>query len=78
MKGGFLIAAVAAISLSAVATASAGVQFGAPDFPNYLSYPGAPSCDWTTSAYIHACPTPASIDVAPTPAAVPTHKRKKS
>ncbi len=73
MKGGLLIAAVAAVSLSAVATASAGVEFGAPDFSNYLSYPGAPSCDFTTSAYFHACPTPAAIEVAPT---LPTHKHK--
>ena len=79
MKLGLLIAAVGALSLSAVATASAGLRSrrrrwgwnsAQPDFPNYLSPPGPVSCDWTHNAYFHACPTPpeAPAEAAPAPA----------
>jgi hypothetical protein len=35
-----------------------GVEFGAPDFPNYLSRTGAVGCDWIYDNYFRACPTP--------------------
>jgi hypothetical protein len=64
MKLAFAIAAVAALSLSAVGTASAGVEFGKPDFPNYLAPHGPGTCDWWTEAWLHACPTPGPAVVA--------------
>lgn len=77
MKLGLLIAASAVLSVSAVATASAGVEWGQPDFPNYLSAPGNVFCDWTTTAYIRACPTPQEVPAEAAPA--PTKaKHKKS
>jgi hypothetical protein len=67
MKLGLLIAASAALSLSAAATAWAGpypftVEWGQPDFPNYLSPPGPVSCDWTSNAYFRQCWVPAQAD----------------
>lgn len=57
MKLGFLLGAAAMFTLTAV-PASAGVEFGAPDFPNYLSRIGAVSCDWQYESYWRACPDP--------------------
>ncbi len=58
MKLGFLSGAAAALTLFAVVPASAGVEFGAPDFPNYLSRIGVVSCDWQYESYFRACPEP--------------------
>lgn len=57
MKLGFLLGAAAMFTLTVV-PASAGVEFGAPDFPNYLSRIGAVSCDWQYESYWRACPDP--------------------
>ena len=52
------IGVVAALSLSSVATAMAGVEFGALDYGNGLSRPGVVSCDWDWGNWVRACPTP--------------------
>jgi hypothetical protein len=74
-----LIAAVSALSMVGVGSAAAYVEFGEPDFPNYLSVPGARgTCDWWTGAWMRACPVPtmAPVVVAPAPAA-PVVKKSK-
>ena len=48
----------AAISIAVVPPAAAGVEFGAPNFSNYLTPPGPVSCDWPNEAYFRACPRP--------------------
>jgi hypothetical protein len=53
------LAIVAALSPFATRPAAAGVEFGKPEFPNYLSLWGHGTCDWWTSAYLRACPTAA-------------------
>lgn len=58
MKLGFLLGAATVFTLSAIVPTSAGVEFGAPDFPNYLSRVGAVSCDWQYENYWRACPDP--------------------
>jgi hypothetical protein len=37
---------------------AAAVEFGAPDFPNYMSRIGAVSCDWQYDSNYRACPDP--------------------
>jgi hypothetical protein len=55
------------------------LEFGAPDFANYLSPPGPVSCDWTTNAYFRACPTLAATPAEAAPAPAPAKpKGKKS
>ncbi len=76
MRLGLAFGTAAALSLSMVAPAPAGyftnVQFGRPDYSNYLSRPGTVSCeDWWYQNYFRACPTP---HLPPQPAALPTHK----
>jgi hypothetical protein len=63
MKLGLMIGAIVALSTLAAGEAVAEVDFGAPDFPNYLSRPGAVSCDWIYDNYFRACPTPKEIVV---------------
>jgi hypothetical protein len=58
MKLGYLPGAAVAFTLFAIVPAAAGVEFGAPDFPNYLSRPGLVSCDWQYESYFRACPEP--------------------
>jgi len=64
MRLGLAIGLTCAISLSSVSVAFAGVEFGAPDFSNFLSRPGAVSCDSDYANYFTACPTP---DLPPKP-----------
>jgi hypothetical protein len=54
-----------------------GVELGAPEFSNYLSPPGRGTCDWWTSAYLHACPTAIGPSTAPLPSPGPPPKTKK-
>jgi len=58
MKLAFFSGTAAAVLLLAPVSAFAGVEFGAPDFPNYLSRIGAVSCDWQYESYFRACPQP--------------------
>ena len=79
MKLGVMIAAVAVLSLTAVTPLWAGPEFGAPEFPNYLSMPSAASCDWQYEAYFRACPTPTlppkkAKAATETPAAAPPRR----
>jgi len=75
MRVGLAFGAAAAISISMVGPAPAGfqssVQFGRPDYSNYLSRPGVVTCDWPYQNYFRACPTP---HPPPKPAEVPTRK----
>ncbi|MGP7985510.1 hypothetical protein [Rhodoblastus sp.] len=76
MKLGLLLGAAAIISLSAMPAALAqegdglpdggGYEFGAPDYPNYLSRVGAVSCNWMYDNYFRACPTPQPPPEEPT------------
>jgi len=56
-----------AIALSAAGAISPAlaVEFGAPDYSNYMSRPGLVVCNWQYPSYWHACPTP---DIPPKPA----------
>ena len=58
MKLAWMFGAVAALSMAAVGAASAGVEFGRPDFSNGLSRPGLVCCNWSYDSYFRACPTP--------------------
>ena len=64
MKSALWFGVAAALSGFAASSASA-VEFGAPDFGNYLSRPGLVTCDWQYPSYWRACPTP---DIPPKPA----------
>jgi hypothetical protein len=81
MRSASLIVAASALWLAAAPAAWAGVEFGAPDYSNYLTPPGWGTCDWWTSAWLHACPgvlaTPTAAPVA-APAAVKVKKGKAS
>lgn len=73
-----LIAAASAFAILGLAGASARVELGAPDFPNYLSPPGRGTCDFWRSAWLRACPgavlpaaaAPAAAEPAPVAATV--------
>lgn len=72
-----LITAVSALSIVGVSSAAAYVEFGEPDFPNYLSPPTVRgTCDWWTGAWMRACPVPTVAPIAPAPAA-PAIKKSK-
>jgi hypothetical protein len=60
-----IIAAVSAISILGAGAASAGVEFGKPDFSNYLAPPGWGTCEWWTEAWLHACPGDLGVAAAP-------------
>jgi hypothetical protein len=78
MKAGLLIVAAATALASAADPAFAGlagIQFGAPDYSNYLSRPGVVTCDWKYPNYFRACPTP---QLPPKPEPVPTQKPSHS
>ena len=61
-----LIALSAALSISQVTLAFADVEFGQPEFHNYLSPPGLRgSCFWWNSAWFWACPYPSPAAIAP-------------
>ena len=38
--------------------AAFAIEFGRPDFSNYMSRPGLVTCDWQYDSYTRACPTP--------------------
>jgi len=67
-----LLGAAAALSMSVAGTASA-VEFGTPDFPNYLSRTGLVTCDSSYDSYVRACPTP---DLPPKAVPAPEAKGK--
>jgi hypothetical protein len=75
MKSGVLLGLAAALTLSTIVPAAAEVEFGAPDFPNYLSRIGAVSCDWQYDSNFRACPTP---QTPPKAAEEPAKKASKS
>ncbi|HML13262.1 MAG TPA: hypothetical protein VK456_08155 [Xanthobacteraceae bacterium] len=68
MRSARFILAAAALWLAGAPPASAHVEFGRPDYSNYIAPYGWGTCDWWTSAWLHACPgvlaTPAAAPVA--------------
>ena len=76
MKLGFLLGVAAISTLSVVVPASAGVEFGEPDFPNYMymARVGLVTCDWQYGSYYRACPEP---QMPPKPAATADKKKSK-
>jgi hypothetical protein len=80
MRSASLIAAALLLCLAAAPPASAYVEFGRPDYSNYLAPYGWGTCDWWTSAWLHACPgdlaAPAAVPVA-APAGPAVDKAKK-
>lgn len=88
MKRVLLIAAIFASSFAGVTGASARVEFGRPDFPNYLSPPGHGTCDFWRTAWFRACdgvvtpppeyPSAAAAAAAPAPTPEPKPKGKKA
>jgi hypothetical protein len=70
MRAAFLLVAASALWLAGAPAASAYVEFGRPDFSNYQAPYGWGTCDWWTSAWLHACPgvlaAPAAAAPAPT------------
>jgi hypothetical protein len=74
MKLGLLAGAMATVLASGCGSAYAGlagIQFGAPDYSNYLSRPGVVTCDWKYPNYFRACP---SYQLPAKPEPVPTQK----
>jgi hypothetical protein len=71
MRSARFILAAAALWLAGAPPASAYVEFGRPDFSNYLAPYGWGTCDWWTEAWLHACPGVLAA-AAVVPAAVPT------
>lgn len=78
MRSASLIMVAAALWLAAAPPASAYVEFGRPDYSNYLAPYGLGTCDWWTSAWLHACPgvlaAPAAAPAAAEPAVVKVKK----
>jgi hypothetical protein len=76
MKLGFLLGVAAISTLFAAVPASAGVEFGEPDFPNYMymARVGLVTCDWQYASYYRACPEP---QMPPKPAAAADKKKSK-
>ena len=65
MRSARFILAAAALWLTAAPSASAYVEFGRPDYSNYLAPYGWGTCDWWTSAWLHACPGVLAVVAAP-------------
>ena len=65
MRSASLIMAAAALWLATVPPASAYVEFGRPDYSNYLAPYGHGTCDWWTSAWLRACPGVLAVEAAP-------------
>ena len=62
--------------LAAATPPAMAVEFGSPDFSNFLSRPGLVSCDWTYPSYARACPTPDTPPKPPsTKTAAPTKQK---
>ena len=78
MRSASLIAAASLLWLAAVPPASAYVEFGRPDYSNYLAPYGHGTCDWWTSAWLRACPGVLAVVAAPVavPAGAATVKAK--
>lgn len=78
MRSASVIAAASLLWLAAAPPASAYVEFGRPDHSNYLAPYGWGTCDWWTSAWLHACPgvlaTPAAAPAAAEPAVAKVKK----
>jgi hypothetical protein len=78
MRTASVIAAASLLWLAAAPPASAYVEFGRPDYSNYLAPYGHGTCDWWTSAWLHACPGVLSAPaVAPAAAEPAITKAKK-
>jgi hypothetical protein len=71
MRSASLIAAASLLWLAAVPPASAHIEFGRPDYPNYIAPYGWGTCDWWTAAWLHACPGDLAVVAAPAAVAVP-------
>jgi hypothetical protein len=56
MRSASLIVGASLLWLAAAPPASAYVEFGRPDYSNYLAPYGWGTCDWWTAAWLHACP----------------------
>jgi hypothetical protein len=82
MRSACLIAAASLLWLAAAPPASAYVEFGRPDYSNYLAPYGLGTCDWWTEAWVRACPGVLAVVAAPVAVAVPAGpavvKAKKS
>ena len=71
MRSACLIAAALLLWLTAAPPASAYVEFGRPDYFNYIAPYGWGTCDWWTSAWLRACPGVLAVVAAPVAVAVP-------
>jgi len=71
MRSASLIAAASLLWLAAAPPASAYVEFGRPDYSNYLAPYGHGTCDWWTEAWLRACPGVLAVVAAPAAVAVP-------
>ena len=70
-----VVLGAALVGLIGVSPVAQAVEFGSPDFSNFLSRPGLVSCDWTYDSYVRSCPTP---DIPPKPpAAKPASAAKR-
>jgi hypothetical protein len=78
MRSASLIVAASALWLAAAPAAWAGVEFGEPDYPNYLTPPGRGTCDWWTSAWLRACPGVLATPTAAAPVAAAKVKKGKA
>ena len=67
MKLALVIGSAVGLTWLSAGAALAEVDFGTPDFPNYISRPAAVSCDWSYDNYFRACPTPVLPPKAPKP-----------
>jgi hypothetical protein len=79
MKSVGLMVVASLLWVAAASPASAYVEFGRPDYYNYLAPYGWGTCDWWTSAWLHACPGVLAAPAAPAaaPAAPVVVKAKK-
>ena len=76
MRLALVLGAAATLLVATVGDSSAIVQFGRPDFSNYLSRSRTVTCDWQYENYFRACPTP---HPPPKPSEQPpTHKTGQS
>ncbi len=75
MRLALAFGAAAALLVATAGYSSATVQFGSPDYSNFLSRPKTVTCDWQYENYFRACPTP---HPPPKPSEPPTHKTGQS
>jgi hypothetical protein len=74
----FILAAASLLWLATAPPAAAHVEFGRPEYSNHLSPYGWGTCDWWTSAWLHACPGVLAAPTVAAPAAPAVVKAKKS